>query len=345
MLSPATALAVQYVRLISEQLSRMGVPLDEWFALSGMRPEDIHQPDFVLDIPRFRSLSLDAQRMSGEPALGLLLGEGLGVEAHGALGYAAMSSRSIREVLDLIQRYMRLRIAMLSLSVEEDGDEVRVVLTELLPLGDIRRMVLEGVICSIQNVLRDVSTGFCTIEAAAFAFPDPGYADKAEDLLRCPVRYGQDWMGLVLPPQMLDLHLKMSDPRAFLLAEQHCQQELLAIEQVHSWVARVQRVLLESRVGVPSMEETARRLHVTPRTLHRRLVAEGTHFRKIADDRRHKSAVEQLTLGDASIEEVAYILGYTDPANFRRAFRRWTGMPPSTFRRQHAANTTGGPLP
>ena len=337
MQNPASALAVQYVRHIAAQLSRMGVSLDEWFDLSGIPPDAIHQPDFVLDFVRFRSLSLDAQRLSGEPALGLLLGERLGVEAHGALGYAAMSSRTIREVLELIQRYIRLRIALLSLSVEEDAQEVRVVLTELLPLGDIQKMVIEAVVCSIQNVLRDVSTGFCTIEAASFTFADPGYAPQRAALLRCPIRYSQDWMGLVLPSQMLDLPLKMSDPRTFQLAEQHCQQELLVIEEVHSWVARVQRILLETRIGVPSLDETAQRLHVTPRTLHRRLVAEGTSFRKLVDARRFKSAVEQLTLGEASIEEVAYILGYTDPANFRRAFRRWTGRSPSRFRSEHAA--------
>ncbi len=310
----------------------MGVQLDEWFALSEIAPDAIHQPDFVLDIARFRSLSLDALRLSNQPALGLLVGEGLGVQAHGVLGYAAMSSRTIRDVLELIERYIRLRIALLTLTVEETAGEVRVVLSELVPLGDIRRMVLEGVVCSIQNVLRDVSMGICTLEAASFPFPDPGYSDLAENLLQCKVRYDQDWVGLVLPPRVLDLPLRMADPRAFKLAEQHCQQELLALEEIRSWVARVQRVLLETRIGVPSLEEAARRLHVTPRTLHRRLVEEGTTFRKIVDARRHKSAVEQLTSGGASIEEVAYILGYRDPANFRRAFRRWTGMAPSKYR-------------
>ena len=71
---------------------------------------------------------------------------------------------------------------------------------------------------------------------------------------------------------------------------------------------------------------------MTPRTLHRRLVDEGTSFRVILEDLRHRLAVDQLTNGTASIEEIAYILGYSDPANFRRAVRRWTGRPPSRIR-------------
>jgi AraC-like DNA-binding protein len=334
MLDTTSALAVPYVRLIGDQIGRMGVSLPHWLGLSGIRPEQLAQEDFVLDLAAFRSLALDARRLSEEPALGLLIGEAMGVQAHGALGYAAMSSRTVREVLTLIQRYIGLRIAMVAPRLEERPEEARVVLSELLPLGDVRSMALEGVVCTIGNLLRDVSMGACEVQGVSFPFPDPGYAPLAETLLRSPVRYDQGWAGLSLSPRTLDLQLKMSDPRAFRLAEDVCSRELLRLEERRSWEARVQRVLLETRVGFPSLDETARRLRVTSRTLHRRLVAEGRSFRAILEDLRHRGAVEQLTAGDSSIEEVAYILGYSDPANFRRAFRRWTGGPPSQFRRQ-----------
>jgi len=332
MSDPTSALAVPYVRLISGELARMGVSVPHWLGLSGIRPGQLADEGFTLDVAAFRSLSLDARRLSGEPALGLRVGEAMGVQAHGALGYAAMSSRTIREVLALIQRYVGLRIALVSLQVEELEGETRVVLHELLPLGDVREMALEGVACTIRNLLRDVSMGACEVDAVCFGFPDPGYPALAETLLRAPVRYEQGWTGLSLSPRMLDLPLKMSDPRAFRLAEDLCSRELLHLEHRRSWEARVQKVLLESRIGFPSLDETARRLKVTPRTLHRRLETEDTSFRAILEAMRHRSAMEQLTAGDASIEEVAYILGYSDPANFRRAFRRWTGGPPSRVR-------------
>ena len=342
MVDAAGALAVQYVRLIAEQIERMGVLLPEWLALSGLLPGDLARPDFVLDLPTFRSLALDALRLSGEPALGLWVGEGLGVQAHGALGYAAASSRTLREVLALIERYIGLRIALLSLELRPQGSELHVVLNEVLPLGDIRELVLEGAVCSIHNVLEDVSTGACAIERAVFPFADPGYRDVAETLLGCPVSYGASWAGLVLPLAVLDQPLKMSDPKAFRLAEELWRHELLALKESRSWAARVQRVLLETRIGFPSLDETARRLHVTPRTLHRRLVAEDTSYRAIVEELRHRSATDLLAGGDASIEEVAYILGYSDPANFRRAFRRWTGGPPSRFRAQTRAQRRPG---
>jgi len=332
MIDASSPLAVPYVRLIADQLGRMGVSLPHWLGLSGISREELAHEDFTLDLSVFRSLSLDARRMSDEPALGLRVGEAMGVQAHGALGFAAMNSRTIREVLTLVQRYLGLRIAMVSLHLEEGKDHARVVLRELLPLMDVREMALEGVACAVRNLLGDVSMGACQVKSVSFGFADPGYAPLAQTLLRAPVRYGQSWTGLSLSQRMLDLPLKMSDPQAFRLAKDHCSRSLLQVENRRNWEARVQRVLLNSRVGFPSLDETARRLRVTPRTLHRRLVVEQTSFRAILDNIRHRSALEQLTDGDASIEEVAYILGYSDPANFRRAFRRWTGGPPSAVR-------------
>ena len=86
----------------------------------------------------------------------------------------------------------------------------------------------------------------------------------------------------------------------------------------------------------PSLNVTARLFHLTPRTLHRRLLDEGSSFKEILEQVRHL-AVEYLKAGHLSIEEIAYSLGYTDMANFRRAFKRWEAMPPSRYRDDQGA--------
>lgn len=332
MLDSATALATQLSRVIAEQIAGMGVPIGHWLGLSGYRVVDLESEDFRLSLDGFRSLALDAQRLSGQPALGLLVGARLGMQAHGTLGYAAASSRSVREVLTLLQRYLGSRITLVGLGVEQGAAGVEVALEERVPLGAIRTLVLEGVLCSVKNVLQDVTIGACEVRRVHFPFPDPGYGAQAERLLRCPVHYNHDRAALILPNEVLDIPLRTSDPRAFRAAEALCRRELHALQERQSWEARVQRLLLETRVGFPSLEETASRLHITPRTLHRRLSAEDTSFRAILDEMRHRIAIDQLSNGASTVEEVAYILGYSDSSNFRRAFRRWTGRPPTSFR-------------
>ena len=87
----------------------------------------------------------------------------------------------------------------------------------------------------------------------------------------------------------------------------------------------------------PGPNVTARLFHLTPRTLHRRLLEEGASFKDILEQVRHTLAVEYLKAGHLSIEEIAYSLGYTDMANFRRAFKRWEAMPPSRYRAAQGA--------
>ena len=122
----------------------------------------------------------------------------------------------------------------------------------------------------------------------------------------------------------------MADPSAFEEATRICQRELENADA--SLLSRIRRLLLEKQSGFPSVVVTARLLHLTPRTLHRRLVDEGTSFKDVLGHVRHELALEHLKAGRLTIQEIAYTLGYSDMANSRRAFKRWEGIPPSRMR-------------
>jgi len=329
---PGFALLVQYVRQIADQLAGMGVDVDRWLGRSHLSRARLDDPSLAIADATFRRLTLDALSMSREPALGLLVGERLLANSHGMLGYAALSSGTIRQALELVERFVPVRTSLVSISHAVLPGEVRIVFTEPRPLGAIQRPVLEAVMLSIKNVLDSISMGVCQVRMVAFPFDAPDYARLARDLFRCEVQYGQSWAGATLPREVVDAPLKMGDPEAFREAALICQRELDKLTANETLAARVRRLLLEKENGFPSLQVTARMLHVTPRTLHRRLVDEGTSFHALLEDVRRTLAVEHVTSGRLSIEEIAYMLGYSDLANFRRAFRRWESVPPSAYR-------------
>jgi AraC-like DNA-binding protein len=333
---PGFTLLVQYVRQIADQLGSMGVDVDRWLARSDLSREQIDGPSLALPYPTFHSLALDALSMSNEPALGLLIGARLLANSHGMVGYAALSSGTIRQALELVEHYTPLRTSLISISHTVDEGELRIVFAETRPLGDIQRLVLEAVMLSIKNVLDSISMGVCQVKSVAFPFDAPDYAPLARDIFRCDVQYRQPWAAAVLPPEVIDVPLKMADPEAFREAAQICQRELDKLTANESLAARVRRLLLEKQNGFPSLQVTARMCHMTPRTLHRRLRDEGTSFHELLEDVRRTLALEHVKSGRFSIEEIAYMLGYSDLANFRRAFRRWESMPPSTYRAKYA---------
>ena len=336
------AVPVAYIRQITEQLRFMQVDVDGWLARAGMRADQLAEPSGVVSYARFRGLVLSAVEEAQEPALGLFVGERLVASTHGIVGTLAIHSRNVGQALTMLERFAGLRTSLVSISHAVVGDEVRVLFEEARPLGDLQRPMFEALVLSIKNVLDDITMGTCNVPEVAFAFPRPDYASLATDLFGCPVLYGQDWTGFKAPAAVLEQPLARTDPEAFAAAEQICQAELDRLAQSETLAGRVRRLLLGHQAGFPSLQVTARLLHMTPRTLHRHLVVEGTSYRALLESVRRTLAVEQLKSGRFAVDEVAYQLGYTDVSNFRRAFKRWEGVAPSVYRARHAAGGDTG---
>lgn len=323
-------LPMHYVRQIADQVRSLGGDVAAWLGRSQLTEADLQDTARGLPFLVVYQLVHDALELTGEPALGLLVGERLVVNTHGMLGYAAMNSGTLRQALDLFERYIGLRTSLVSVSHRVEGSVVQVQFNEPLPLGDIRRTVLEAIMLTVKNVLDAITMGSRHVMWVAFPFPAPGYTDLAQDLFHADVRYGQNWAGFTIPASVLDQPLSMADPATFAQAAAICQRELDKLQQNTSLSAQVRRIMLEKQNGFPSLNVTARLFHMTPRTLHRRLQDEGTSYKDILENVRHMLALEYLKAGHP-IGEVAYTLGYTDLANFRRAFKRWEGMAPSAY--------------
>lgn len=322
----------QYLQHIAGQMTRMGVRLPDWLQQL-QRPG----PNGELEIQQlsfedFQRLVREAIALTGEPAFGLLVGERLLVQSHGLLGYAAVNSLNLRQALQFTERYFLVRTSLFSVKLEERGTRVRLVFLEPHPLGDIRVPVSEAVVLTIKNLIDHVTLGECQVASVSFAFPAPAHAHLARELFGCEVRYDSDWTGFEVPAEQMDLPLRTGNPEALREAELLCQQELAKLTRQQTLSARVRRLMLEKQGSFPSLEVSARLLNLTPRTLHRRLQDEGTSYRDILEDIRHRLAVEHIKAGKLTLQEVAFMLGYDDLSNFRRAFKRWEGVAPSAWR-------------
>lgn len=336
-------LPVQYLRQIAEQLRAMGVAPEDWLARSQLSPRRLDEPGFQPDFAVFRQLIEDALTLTGEPAFGLLIGERLVVNTHGILGFAALQSESPRQALHLLQRYLALRTTLFDLEHEHDAaagvEHIR--FRANYALGASERPLQEAVMLAIKHVFDAITLGAARPRRVCFPCAEPDYATLAAEMFGCEIAYHQPWAGFTLDAALLDMPLKMADPAAFREAEQICRRELAKLEEKTSMNARVRRVMLEKQHGFPSLNVTARLFHLTPRTLHRRLLAEGTSFKQILEEVRHTLAVEHLKAGHLTVEEIAGTLGYTDQANFRRAFKRWEGVPPSAYRQRTLPSADG----
>ena len=322
-------LQMPYLRSIAEGVRAAGGDVACWLGRSGLSAAELGSVE--LGFEQFEELIANAYAMTRQPALGLLVGQRMVVASHGMVGFAAMSSNTVREGLELIARYTRLRTSMISMELERTAHGLRIRLEESRPLGALYRPILEATVLSISAELGPFSGGACRARSVAFSFEAPEYEALAREVFGCEVHYGASWTGLELPSEGLDAPLRTADPEALKETARLCERALEKVTAKESMGSRVRRVLLSVEGRFPSLQSTARALSLTPRTLHRRLHAEATSYWAILDDVRHALAVEHLRTGYLSVKEVAHRLGYSDVANFRRAFKRWEDVPPSAF--------------
>lgn len=329
-----------YLLQIANQLDTMGQDAAAWLRRHGLQRNRLGDDAMQMRIGALHQLIADARALANDPALGLLVGQRLQVSNHGLLGYAAMNCGSLRQLTELFERFTPLRTSLVYFTHEYRADTLRLQLhlQPGIPLDDTTRLVIEAVVLGMKNVLDFITLGSRHMRYVAFPFGAAGLEELAQEMFRCPVHYDDAWAGFALPVAGLDAPLKMADPGAFRQAAAICEQEMSRHTHDMPLSTEVRRLLLESGHGFPSLQVTARLLHMTPRTLHRHLVDEGSSYKNLLRDVRHLLALEHLKTGQLSIKEIAHTLGYSDMANFRRAFRQWEGCSPSDYRvREHSA--------
>lgn len=321
---------------LAEVTARYGVSCAQLLVGSGLSETDLTEPDERISLDLVERLVLRARTLTGEPAVGTLLGVQMRISAHGYLGFAAMVASTIGEALDIAVRFAPTRTNALALRLSEDGDEVALVIEELAAFGAARDTVILALVEGIRQIGQAL-TGQPLRGRAELAFAEPPYFAKLARVAGTPrVRFGAPENRIVFPRSTLDVPLVLADPAAFRLATDQCEKALSAIRDASRVTAKV-RSLLGRRGGLMrSLDDVAKQLHVSSRTLKRHLAAEGTTFKSVHDDARRDEAL-RLVRTDLGLELVADRLGYSDLANFTRAFRRWTGMTPGAYRRRGAS--------
>ncbi|MEA1080818.1 AraC family transcriptional regulator [Marinobacter qingdaonensis] len=321
-----------YVLLLLDVTERWNVPMAELLGHEGLVLEDLLRSGFRLPRDCFARLIEQAISLTGEPGIGFLMGLQMKVSCHGVIGQAAMVARTLGEALDIAIAYFKMPSSDLELCLDSQGDEVRLALVERdgrYQLGEVGAMFLLTGFAAMAEAL----TGSKLRGRGVVRFAKPSYMSRFDHLMAGPLTFNGGFNGFIFDRSILDSRLVMSDPVAARVAREQCKEELGRLGGGRSLAQQVRDLVFDEEMGFASIEEVAAKLHVTPRTLQRRLRAEGAVFRELVESIRQQHARRLLALGQKSIGQVSDLLGYSDVTNFSRAFRRWTGRSPREYAR------------
>ncbi|WP_164019750.1 AraC family transcriptional regulator [Pyxidicoccus trucidator] len=273
-------------------------------------------------------------RTLADPSVPIQFAEMISPGDLGVVGFAAITSTSVREGIHRAMRYYALLADTARIQLSEDRDGLRLEFVRAREPGLGMRVMNENSIASILHVIRLASgLDFDPVEVA-FHHPAPRPAAAHRRFFRV-VRFGADWDGLVVPTGVLDRAPAGTKTPMGSFFERYATAQLRTLRASQTFTDRVRTSILELlSEGEPRMAAVARRLGTTERTLRRRLDEERISFRELIDDVRRTAARQHLMDPRASVSDLAFLLGFSEVSAFSRAFKRWYGKSPRAFRQR-----------
>lgn len=279
----------------------------------------------------------NAAELSAGPGLSFQLGRSLHLPDHGTYGLMLLSCESVRDYFSCAESYQGLVASALSLEAHSEGGDALWVLGDagIRELPDVLRMfLLEQQFAQLVTHLHDLLGAEVKPTLARFAYPAPLHRAMYAEQLGCACVFGWHRNELHLGSEVLSRRPRLANSFTTATLQTACEGLLAEIEDSLGFAGKVYQTLHLLPDPGAGMKAVASAFKMTERTLRRRLAGEGTSFSSIADQVRHSMATQHLQRPDATVEQIALITGFSDSANFRRAFHRWTGMTPAQFRRQ-----------
>ena len=229
------------------------------------------------------------------------------------------------------------------LTLQVRGSEAVIVASDYHYRADLEVLNTDMCLASLWAIVCDV-LGRSPPSALRLSYPAPAHAAHYAQVLGCEPEFDAGENALVFPGEWLDQTLQFAEPISCQMAMQQCQQLEREWSQASGdgVIARVLRLLNTDPQRYRHLDDVAEVLCLSGRTLRRRLLAADTHFQALRDQALHEKALEYLQRTDMPLAEVAERLGYSEPASFRQAFRRWTGDSPTAHRRRRSDGFSAG---
>ncbi|MBC7182831.1 MAG: AraC family transcriptional regulator [Marinobacter sp.] len=331
-----------YLHLLAELLSTIGVDEQDLLRRVGLDPARLKSTDLRVSQPQASEFVTRAIIESGEPGLGILLARELKLPLHGALGTAVMSSRTLGDAMELMTRYLTLRVPHLQVTKLANGNLVWYQVNCDVDLGPLHGFIMDAMLFGCVSMGAQLTGSVIDGLRILRRGPEPAYFHRFRSQIPVPVEFGATDNALVIPATSLHLPVRFTDDQLAASSRAQCEEALRKLTEDAGFACRVRRVIETSHPFPPKLARVAGTLFVSERTLKRRLQEEEGSFQQLVDQVRLERAGDLLRNTTLNLSQIADALGYADAANFTRAFKRWTDTSPSQYR---AASTAPGLKP
>ena len=325
-----------YSRLLCAWLQGQGFSQADIFSGTRLQWSELVNEHRYLSLEQLSRLIRRASTLTGMQGQGLELGRTTSVSAHGALGYAVVSSASLADMLSVLERFVAIRIRWIELRLRHQDDTVCLDVVETVDLGDCREFIHGALLGTFIQMVQAVMPHQSARLSVSLPFSEEGIRAKYDDVLDCQLAFGESSFSIKVPAALLEMPCLTADAATHRNAIRDCEHQLVMLQRGGLLSQQVSIALLDQCGEYPTLDVMAERFAMSARSLMRKLKSEGSSYQQLLDEVRKEQALWLLQETVMPIELIAERLGYQDTSNFSRTFRRWFGQTPLAMRKGEA---------
>jgi AraC-like DNA-binding protein len=325
------------VTLLSQMflyLTSLKVDVDAFLRSLNIDPATVKSPDDYIAVDTYLRIQDSAAEYINDPYFGLHMGEFAEAGSWSILGYVMMNCKTLGEAFEKSGKYSRVIGNMIEGRAKLGLKKVRMILFTPPHVPQMSRHCYESTLSSSVRMMRLLAGVQVNPLEVTFLYPEPQSTAEYERIFCCPVKFGQKETSMTLDWSIGSLPVRMANPSLLEHFEKYAQDFISQMERNDEHTRAVSKIIL-SRLDDEdlSIQKVAKEMAVSVRTLQNHLEAEGVVFSDLLRDIREKLAKKYLH-ENYTVEQITYLLGFSEPSVFRKAFKKWAGVTPREYREQ-----------
>jgi AraC-like DNA-binding protein len=326
---------IKGAKVAIEAMVKMGFSPAQCLADTGLSLLHLEATETEFTLDQEHCLHRNMLRLTGDPLLGLKLGRAYRPEVFGVLGYAMLSSRTVKECLEILYEFGQLTYSFFRFGPANIEDREGTSLRTTLPIPEDLMQFYSD---------RDIEAGFTLFESLGIdrsaisevhlAHDAGGNLESYQSWFGCPVKTGKSMNAVMYNSDILESQLPQHDEETAHYCKVQCESLLAKVSVANTTTQSVTELMFSTPGYFLSLDDMAREIGLSSRSLRRRLQEEGSTYQDILRSVRLDLAKDYLA-SSLSMERISELLGYSEVSVFSRAFKQWTGLAPQVYRKEH----------
>ena len=313
-------------------MKSMGLNIEEFLSSIGIDPQLATSPDGYISIENYLHIQDQAAEYTNDPYFGLHMGEFAEAGSYSILGYLMMNCDTLGEAMEKSGRYSRIIGNLITAKIQLRFNKVKVIFYTPPHAPKMSRHCFESTFSSTIRLMRSLTGKDLKPLEVSFIYPQPTSTAEYERIFQCPVLFSQKTNSVTIDPKIANIPVLYANPGLKEYFENYAKEFITEMEMQNAYTQEVTKIILSKLDDESlSINKVAKEMAVSVRTLQNHLKEEGVIFSDLLKEIRERLAKKYLKQ-NYSVEDITYLLGYSEPSSFRKAFKKWSGLTPKQYR-------------